>query len=193
MGEGLVILVAIVLGTSLPILPTQILWINMTTAVLLGLTLAFEPREPDTMTRPPRRPGTALLTAALVFRVLLVSAVLVAGTWYLFRQQLDAGASLPEARTAAMNLFVAVELLYLFSCRSLAGPSWRGGILSNRWLVAGVALQVLAQLAITYLPAMNRLFQTAPIDLAAWSWIALLATLAWAVVALDKHLRAGAV
>jgi cation-transporting ATPase F len=119
--------------------------------------------------------------------------VLVAGTWYLFRQQLGAGASLPEARTAAMNLFVAVELLYLFSCRSLVGPSWRAGLFSNRWLVAGVALQVLAQIAITYLPFMNGLFQTAPIDLETWVRIALLATLAWAVVAVDKRVRTGSV
>jgi cation-transporting ATPase F len=187
--EGLVILVAIVLGTALPILPTQILWINMTTAVLLGLTLAFEPHGADTMTRPPRRPGTPLLTASLVSRVLLVSAVLVAGTWYLFQQQVDAGATLPEARTAAMDLFVAVQVLYLFSCRSLVGPSWRVGLLTNRWLVGGVLLQVVAQLAITYLPAMNDLFQTAPVDAGTWLRIAVLATVAWAVVAVDEHVR----
>ena len=57
MGEGLVILVAILLGSALPILPVQILWINMTTAVALGLMLAFEPKEPGIMTRPPRDPA----------------------------------------------------------------------------------------------------------------------------------------
>ena len=58
MGEGLVILVAIVLGAALPILPTQILWINMTTAVALGLMLAFEPKEAGIMTRPPATPAS---------------------------------------------------------------------------------------------------------------------------------------
>ena len=74
MGEGLVILAAIFAGTTLPILPVQILWINMTTAVLLGLMLAFEPKEPDIMQRPPRDPQTPLLTGELIGRILLVLA-----------------------------------------------------------------------------------------------------------------------
>ncbi|MEU9247370.1 HAD-IC family P-type ATPase [Streptomyces sp. NPDC048385] len=65
MGEGLVILLAILLGTTLPVLPTQILWINMTTAVALGLMLAFEPKEAGIMQRPPRDPTRPLLTGAL--------------------------------------------------------------------------------------------------------------------------------
>jgi magnesium-transporting ATPase (P-type) len=78
-GEGLVILAAIFAGTALPILPVQILWINMTTAVLLGLMLAFEPNEPDIMQRPPRDPRTPLLTGELIGRILLVSLILLVG------------------------------------------------------------------------------------------------------------------
>ena len=108
MGEGLVILVAILLGAALPILPTQILWINMTTAVALGLMLAFEPKEEGIMARPPRDPRRPLLTAALIWRILLVSALLVGGAWWLFEWEKGNGATLAEARTAALNLFVMV-------------------------------------------------------------------------------------
>jgi cation-transporting ATPase F len=188
-GEGMVILVAILLGLTLPILPVQILWINMTTAVALGLMLAFEPKEAGIMRRPPRDPNRPLLTGALMVRILLVSALLVVGTWWLFEWELVEGASTVEARTAAVNLFVAVELFYLFSCRSLVHSMWRIGPLTNRWLLTGVAVQVLAQLAITYLPVMNRVFQTAPILAGAWLRIGALALLASAVVALDKRLR----
>ena len=80
-GEGLVILAAIFAGTALPILPVQILWINMTTAVLLGLMLAFEPKEPDIMQRPPRDPRTPLLTGELIGRILLVSLILLVGAF----------------------------------------------------------------------------------------------------------------
>src|SRR5690606_17654320 len=69
-GEGLVLLVAIVLGAALPVLPTQILWINMTTAVLLGLTLAFEPKERGIMSRPPRDPREPIVTGTLIARIL---------------------------------------------------------------------------------------------------------------------------
>ena len=166
MGEGLVILVAILIGAALPICPVQILWINMTTAVALGLMLAFEPKEPDIMTRPPRDPRRPLLTGALVLRILLVSALLVAGSWWLFEWERDNGADLAEARTVALNLFVVVEIFYLFSCRSLTRSVWRIGLFSNTWVLGGVAVQVVAQAAITYLPVMNQLFGTAPIPAA---------------------------
>jgi cation-transporting ATPase F len=188
MGEGLVILVAILLGTALPILPTQILWINMITAVALGLTLAFEPKERGIMDHPPRDPRKPLLTGVLVWRVVLVSALLVAGAWWLFEWERPHGSSLAEARTAAVNLFVMVELFYLFSCRSLTHSMWRIGVFTNRWIVVGVAVQVAGQLTLSYLPFMTELFQTAPISPAAWLRILLLALAASVVVAIDKRL-----
>lgn len=189
MGEGLVILVAILIGATLPVLPTQILWINMTTAVALGLMLAFEPKEPGLMSRPPRAPGRPLLTWTLTLRILLVSTLLVAGTWWIFELELAGGASLAEARTAAVNLFVAVELFYLFSCRSLTRSVWRIGFFSNRWVILGVLVQAAGQLAITYLPLMNELFHTAPITAEAWLRILGIAVLASLVVAVDKRFR----
>jgi cation-transporting ATPase F len=188
-GEGLVILAAIMFGAALPILPTQILWINMTTAVALGLMLAFEPKEPGIMTRPPREPDQPLLTRALMVRILLVSALLVAGSWWLFEFERTHGASLAEARTAAMNVFVVVEAFYLFSCRSLTRSAWRIGLFSNRWVVVGVTVQAIGQLAITYLPAMNTLFGTAPIGGDVWLRILGVAVAASLVVAVDKRLR----
>jgi cation-transporting ATPase F len=189
MGEGLVILVAILAGTTLPVLPTQILWINMTTAVALGLMLAFEPKEPGLMSRPPRAPERPLLTWTLTLRILLVSTLLVAGTWWIFELELAGGASVAEARTAAVNLFVAVELFYLFSCRSLTRSMWRIGPFSNRWVVLGVLVQAAGQWAITYSPLMNELFHTAPITLDAWLRILGIALLASLVVAVDKRFR----
>ncbi|MEV7572732.1 HAD-IC family P-type ATPase [Pseudarthrobacter sp. NPDC089323] len=189
MGEGLVILVAILIGGTLPILPTQILWINMTTAVALGLMLAFEPKEPGIMSRPPRKPDRPLLTWALTVRIILVSVLLVAGTWWIFELELAGGASLAEARTAAVNLFVAVELFYLFSCRSLTRPAWRVGVFANPWIVLGVVLQMAGQLAITYSPLMNGLFHTAPINPETWLRILGIALLASLVVAVDKRFR----
>ena len=189
-GEGLVILAAIAMGAMLPILPTQILWINMTTAVALGLMLAFEPKEAGIMTRPPRDPGQPLLTRALMGRILLVSSLLVAGSWWLFEWELAQGSSLAEARTAALNVFVVVEAFYLFSCRSLIHSAWRIGLFTNRWLIVGVAVQALAQIAITYLPVMNTIFDTAPLQAEVWLRIFGIAVVVSLVVAAEKWLRA---
>jgi cation-transporting ATPase F len=186
-GEALVILVAIVLGATLPILPTQILWINMTTAVALGLTLAWEPREPGIMTRPPRDPRRSLLTGPVLFRTLLVSVLLTAGAWWVFELEGAAGASVEASRTAAVNVFVMAQLFYLFSCRSLDVSVWRIGLFSNRVLLVGVAVQLLLQALFTYLPAMNALFDTAPIGIGAWGRIILVAAAVTSVAALDKR------
>lgn len=189
MGEGLVILVAIIMGWTLPILPTQILWINMTTAVALGLMLAFEPKEPGLMTRAPRDPDRPLLTWALAFRTLLVSVLLVSGTWWIFEFELARGASLDEARTAAVNLFVVVQLFYLFSCRSLTQSGWRLRPFSNHWLVIGVLVQLAGQAAITYLPVMNHIFHTAPLTADTWLGILGVGVVASVAVAADKRFR----
>ena len=76
-GEGLVILLAVMLGVSLPLLPIHILWVNMTTAIFLGLMLAFEPREDGIMQRAPNKPNTPIIYVTLVWRIILVSILLV--------------------------------------------------------------------------------------------------------------------
>ncbi|WNV87443.1 HAD-IC family P-type ATPase [Umezawaea sp. Da 62-37] len=186
MAEGLVILAAVLLGTALPILPVQILWINMTTAVALGLTLAFEPREPDVMRRPPLPPSLPLMTPQVVRRILFVSAILLVGSFAAFHWQLAAGASLDQARTVAVNAFVAAQIAYLLNCRSLDNLRSGVGFLANPWLLAGIGTTVVLQLLLTYLPVMNTLFHTAPIGWSAWGFVAVLALITFVLVELAK-------
>ena len=83
-GEGLIILSAVLVGTALPVMPVHILWINMATALLLGLMLVFEPKEPDLMQRRPRDPKSPILTVPLILRIALVSFIMLAGAFGLF-------------------------------------------------------------------------------------------------------------
>ncbi|WP_410582570.1 cation-translocating P-type ATPase [Amycolatopsis sp. lyj-108] len=190
LAEGLVILAATLVGTTLPILPVQILWINMTTAVALGLTLAFEPREPKIMTRPPLPPALPLLTKALVSRILLVSALLLGGTFAVFSWRLAAGVPVEQARTVAVNLFVAAQIAYLFNCRSPDRPRVFAGMRQNLWLPLGIAVTIALQMAFTYAPWMNSLFKTAPIGWSEWAAIAGIAGVCWVLIELDKRWRA---
>jgi magnesium-transporting ATPase (P-type) len=189
-GEGLVIVAAIFAGATLPITPLQILWINMTTAVLLGLTLAFEPAERGIMRRLPRPPAAPILDPVLVWRILLVGVLLLVGAFGLFLLELERGGSLAEARTVAANVFVMVETVYLFNCRSLTRSMFAVGAFSNRWVWAGAGLMLALQLAFTYLPLFNTLFHTAPIDARAWLGIAGFALASGVIVGLEKALRA---
>ncbi|MGB5539285.1 MAG: cation-transporting P-type ATPase [Gammaproteobacteria bacterium] len=188
-GEGLVILLAVFAGLTLPITPVQILWINMTTAVLLGLMLAFEDKEPGIMERPPRRPETPVLTRELGLRIGLVSVMLLLGAFGLFEWALLQGRSLETARTVAVNVFVFGEIFYLFNCRSLRYSMFRLGIFSNRWLILGVTAMVVLQMSLTYSPIMNRLFGTAPIGITEWVLILTGGLIIYTLVGAEKWLR----
>lgn len=186
-GEALIILVAVLLAQALPITPVQILWVNMITAVTLGLALAFEPAEAGAMSRPPRAPDAPILSAYLTWRIVFVSMLLLAGTFGLFEWERAAGASLETARTVAVNTLVAGEIVYLFNCRRITEKSWtRSGLFGSRPVLIAVALVVGFQLLFTYLPAMQVLFHTAPIDYEAWGRIILFGLCLFVLVELEK-------
>ncbi len=189
LGEGLVILAAIMVNVALPILPVQILWINMTTAILLGLTLAFEPKESGIMNRPPRPPEAPILTRELLIRIGIVGTVMLIGAFGLFEWELMHGASVEQARTVAVNVFVIVEMFYLYKCRSLTQSVLKIGLFSNPWAIGGTALMMALQLAYTYMPIMNRFFQSEPIDLYAWLRIFAVGIAAYIIVGIEKWIR----
>jgi cation-transporting P-type ATPase F len=190
--EGLILLVAIVLGTTLPALPVQLLWVNLATSVLLGLTLVFEPKEPGLMRRPPRDPQKPLLTFALAMRTGLVSLLMLGGAFCMFLWELKVeGQSVAAARTVAINVIVMVEIAYLFSCRSLNRSLFALGAFTNRWVVVGALSMLAAQLLFTYAPPMNALFHTRPIRGEAWLRIAGVAAAVFAVVEFEKWVRYG--
>ena len=164
-GEALIVVVAILLGLTLPLTPVQILWINMVTAVTLGLVLAFEPPEADLMRRPPRAPSEPLLSGLLVWRVALVSVLFTLGAFAIFAWSEWRGLSLEAARTAVVNGIVVLEIAYLFSIRYQRSTSftWRGA-LGTRPVAIGVGAVLILQIAFTYAPPLQALFATRPLD-----------------------------
>jgi len=164
-GETGALLVALVFGFVLPITPIQILWVNMITGVALELTLAFERTEAGAMRRPPRPRTEPLLTGALWWQVLYVSAIFVAGTTGVFFWALERGGSLEHARTLVVNALVVMQVFYLFSVRYIHGASitWNG-VLGTPAVLVGVAVVVLAQIALTYAPWFNSAFGTEPLS-----------------------------
>jgi len=189
LGEGLVILAAIFAGVTLPILPVQILWINMTTAILLGLMLAFEPKEPGIMSRSPRDPKTPILTGILMWRLLLVGFLLLVGAFGLFEWELMMGADIAEARTVAVNVFIIVQLFYLFNCRSLTQSMFSLGFFSNPPLFGGAVFMLIFQMMFTYLPTMNLMFHSSPIGFGAWGRIVAVAIIVSFIVGSEKWFR----
>lgn len=185
--EAGILLIAILLGLTMPITPVQILWVNMVTAVTLSLAIAFEAQEADAMARQPRDPREPLLNGFLIWRIVLVTFLLVAGGIGLFLWELDQGASLAVARTATVNALVMGEIVYLFNVRRFSAPAltWEG-ILGNRYALVAVGSLLLLQAMFTYLPAMQRLFGTADVGAAAWARIVLFGLAVFLIVELEK-------
>jgi magnesium-transporting ATPase (P-type) len=181
-GESMALLLAVLLGVALPILPAQVLWVNMVSSVALAMVLAFEPTEANVMRRPPRPVGEPLLSRFLVWRVLLVATLFLAGIFGLYEWALARGASVEAARTVAVNTLVCMEVFYLFSVRFLKAPSftWHGVRGTPRVLLAVAGVFGL-QLLFTYAPPLQALFRTEPLPLA-WGMVIVAAGVALLVV-----------
>ncbi|OGV67945.1 MAG: carbonate dehydratase [Lentisphaerae bacterium RIFOXYA12_FULL_48_11] len=188
-GEGLVILAAIVAGIALPILPVQILWINMTTAILLGLMLAFEPKEAGIMARPPRSSKEPILTNPLILRICLVGILLCAGAFGLFEMALQSGRSEAVARSIATSVFVFGELFYLFNCRSLHRSIFKTNPFSNLALIVGVLTMAVLQVLFVYAPFMNTAFHSAPIAPPDWLYIIGVGVAILFIIEIEKSIR----
>jgi magnesium-transporting ATPase (P-type) len=189
-GEAMTIIVALLAGMALPITAVQILWVNLVTAVTLGLALAFEPPEQGTMRRPPRPRNAPLLTQALVWQVVFVSALFLAAVFGVYAAAVQAGRPLELAQTMALNMLVVLEIFYLFYIRSLHSTSltWQGAKGTPVvWLCVGGV--VLAQLAVTYLPVFQAVFGTQPVPVKEGALILGVGVVFFAAVEIEKRIR----
>jgi len=187
-GQGLVIMFAVFIGATLPVLPVQALWLNMTTALFLGLTLAFESREEGVMEREPRKVDDPILNREIIGRIILISTLLLVGSFGIFTISQNSGARIEESRTLAVTLFVVVQSFYLLNCRSLSRSVFEVNFFSNRYVLVGIGLMLVAQFAYIYLPFMNTIFQSSPIDLESWALMVGYGLLSLIVVEIEKYI-----
>ena len=160
-GESLSLLLAVLLGVALPIAPAQILWVNMVSSIALAMVLAFEPTEPGVMWRPPRPVHEPMLSRFIVWRIVFVATLFLAGIFGMHAWALHEGADEATARTVAVNTLVAMEVFYLFSVRYLKAPSFTvQGVKGTPRVLAAVAGVAVLQGLFTYAPFMQALFET---------------------------------
>ena len=166
--EALVVTVGIVIGTTLPITPVQILWVNMVTAVTLALAIAVEPMSPGIMDRPPRDSNAPMLGSYFIWRIVFVSIMIGAFTFTTFTVMKNAGHDLDVVRTIAVNTLVAGQLFYLYNCRNLIEPAIGKTFLQNKVVFVVSGILIVLQIGLAYLPFMNELFGTAPLKAHQW-------------------------
>ena len=186
-GEAGTLMTAIALGITLPILPVQILWVNMITAVTLSLALVFEPMEPGVMRRAPRDPAAPIFSRYFLWRTAFVSVVVSAGTLGMFLWEQAQGASLEVARTAAVNTLVVFEAFYLLNARFLLAPATPlAALTGNLYVPLMIVVVVVFQVVYTYAPFMQTLFHSAAISPETWLRVTLIGLSVYVLVELEK-------
>lgn len=177
----------------MPMLPTQLLWINLVAAVALSLPLAFEVREPDAMRRPPRNPQTPILGRFVILRTVFVALTMAAGAIGLFLWEYwtevplrGHAVALREAQTMAVTTVVFFQIFYLFNCRSLRGSVFDVGFFSNRSVFYGIGTLLLLQAGFIYLPFMQKIFGTASLQPEALAFSALTAAVILPLITAEK-------
>lgn len=189
-GEALTIILALLLGLSLPITPIQILWINMITAVTLGIALAFEPTEENTMQRPPRSHNEALISGGLLWHIVLVASLFLIGVFSMYEYAILKGYSEALARTIAMNTLVVLEIFHLFFIRNMYGTSLtRKAVLGTRVVWAAVIAVTLGQFAITYVPWLQIIFETQAISVLDGVLIIMVGVIMFCIIEIEKQIR----
>lgn len=189
-GEAMTIIVALLFGLTLPVTPIQILWINLITAATLGIALAFEPTEENTMRRPPRARKEPLLSGELVWHIVLVSILFLCGVYGIYTYAIDRGYSVELARTLAVNTLVVMEIFHLFFIRNIYGTSltWKA-VRGTKVVWMTVIVIAVAQLAVTYLPLLQAIFGTQAVSF----WDSLLVigigVALFAVIETEKQIR----
>lgn len=156
----------------LPLLPTQLLWINLVAAIALALPLAFEVKEPNVMNRPPRKPNEPLFSRFVTFRVLFVSILMTLGTIALFTWEyadtlakgMDQHDALARSQTIAVTFIIFFQIFYLINCRSLKDSFLKIGVFSNVFIFWGIGAILVFQALLIYTPFMQKIFGTASLD-----------------------------
>ncbi len=168
-GQASVVTVAIFAGMVLPIVPVQILWVNMVTAVTLALALAFEPSEPGIMKRPPRDSKAKILGAHFIWRIAYVSLLIGGATVIVFIVERRLEMPIELARTVTVNTLVCAQVFYLFNSRFIHESSCHlNRLFTNRVVWYAIAALVILQLGFVYLPFMQTAFGTAHLELRHW-------------------------
>ena len=188
--EVLVMLFAALIGLPLPLLPIQILWMNLVTDGFPALALAVDPKSPDLMKQPPRRPDTQLLDGSTLLAIGAQGVMLCAIALAVFAYSLyGLHQEVEQARTVTFTVMVIAQLVHAFNCRSERLSLFYVGLWTNRPLLLAFSLSLGIQIAILTIPAATPVFKIAPLPIEDWVMMGAMGFLPFLLIELMKALR----
>lgn len=182
-GEVATILFGLLAGLPLPLLATQILWLNLITDGLPALALSVDTPEPGIMTRPPRQANEPIINPTTILDMALIGLTMCVCSLGVFYFSLDQG--LAYARTMAFTTLVTLHICNAFNCRSETRSVFTG-LFSNKYLLAAVGVSCLLLISMIYLAPLQEIFQTEPLSARDWAVVLLIAPMAIAVMEARK-------
>lgn len=172
-GEVLTMFIAALAGLPIPILPIQILWVNLVTDGLPAMALGVEPVDRDIMYRTPRHPQESVFSRGLKKKIIWRGVQIGLSTVAVFVAALYIKGNLELARTMAFTTLVVSQLIYVFDCKSEIRSIYDTNLMNNMYLVAAVCCSLLMQLTVIYVPFFQTCFNTVPLHLADWGIVLL--------------------
>ena len=181
--------------------PSQTLWINLVASVTLSIPLAFEVLEPNAMRRRPRSPDEPIFSGFIVTRLLIVGILMAAGAcglflWEYYRivgpepvTNARHALALSEAQTLCVTSITFTQIFYLLNCRSLHSSLFAQGFFSNPPVFIGIGFLLMLQVCFIYLPPLQTLFNSAPLDGRAWMFAMGVGAIVLPIISLDKWIR----
>jgi Ca2+-transporting ATPase len=188
--EVLVMLFATLIGLPLPLMPIQILWMNLVTDGFPALALAVDPKSPDLMKQPPRRPEARLLDGGTLLAIgaqgLMLGAIsLGAFAYSLYGLNQD----VEQARTVAFTVLVITQLAHAFNCRSERWSLFQVGLWTNRPLLLAGSLSLGIQVVVLTVPAVATIFKVVPLPIEDWVLMGAMGVLPFFIMELTKAVR----
>lgn len=186
-GEVLTMFFGTMLALPLPLLPLQILWMNLVTDGLPAIALGVDPPDKSVMERPPRSPSEGVFARNLHIKILLRGITIGVCTLLAFMTEFYLGSqSVDVARTMAFTTLVMSQLFFVFQCRSEERGIMEIGLFTNPYLVAAVTISFAMQLAVLYVPWLAPIFKTVPLTV--HQWVVVLVLSGWSL-AVDVVVR----
>jgi Ca2+-transporting ATPase len=186
-GEILTIFIAILMNLPSPLIPIQILWMNLVTDGLPALALGTSKADPDVMERKPRSKNEKILNIQSLRFIGILGFIMCLGTVYIFVNTFDLG--FIKASTMTFTALILVQMVVALVARSERYPFIKTGIRNNKKLLGAIALSILLQIIIIYMPFFNTIFGTTPLNIAEWGIIILFSAIVFAVFEMIKIFR----
>lgn len=186
--ELLMVLLSVIVGLPIPLLPVQLLWLNLVTNGIQGVALAFEPGEGDSLKRKPRDPSEPLFNRLMLERILIATLVVGLGGFAVFATAIHYGWSTEAARNLLLLTMVLYENFHIGNCRSETKSAFSLSPLRSPVLFFGTIGALLLHVVAMHVPFLQSVLSTEPVSIAMWGVVVLVAVLIVPAVELHKWL-----